>query len=113
MVGQQDKRWQGINSEAKAKAVRALLEKGADVNTKDKSCSTPLHLASSEGSYETMRILIEHGADVAAKDTSDRTPLHMALSWVCSFYYCVTLNLAQADVKDSSIAWGVSMRRVT
>ena len=87
MVGQQDKRWQGINSEgstAKAEAVRSLLENGAYVNAKDEFGSTPLHLASSEGSYETMRILIEHGADVAAKDTSDRTPLHMALSWVCS-----------------------------
>ena len=87
MVGQQDKRWQGINSEgsnAKAEAVRALLENGADVNAKDESCSTPLHLASFEGSYETMRILIEHGANVAAKDTNDRMPLHMVLSWVCS-----------------------------
>lgn len=62
--------------------MRALIENGADVNAKDESCSTPLHLASS-GSCETMGILIEHGADVTAKDRSDRTPMHLALSRVC------------------------------
>ena len=63
--------------------MRALLNNGADVNANDESCSTPLHLASSEGSYETMGILIEHGADVTAKDRNDRTPMHLALTWVC------------------------------
>jgi ankyrin repeat protein len=62
--------------------VRLLIEHGADVNAKDKSHSTPLHLASSKGSYEIVELLIEHGADVSAQDESDRTPLHHVSSWV-------------------------------
>ena len=84
--GQGELLWQSDKFEQsswKVETVRALIVNGADVNAKDESCSTPLHLASSEGSYETMRILIEHGADVVAKDTSDRTPVHLVLSWVC------------------------------
>lgn len=67
----------------KAETVRALLKNDADVNAKDESGSTPLHLASSKGSYETMTILIEYGADVAAKDSNDRTAMHLAFSQVC------------------------------
>jgi ankyrin repeat protein len=36
-------------SRAKVEIVRLLIEKGAEVTAKDKSLSTPLHLASSLG----------------------------------------------------------------
>jgi ankyrin repeat protein len=78
-----DEELKSEQSAVKAKTARALIEKGADVNAKDASCSTALLLASTTGSYETVGLLIEHGADVAARDRSDRTPLHLALSWVC------------------------------
>ena len=58
--------------------VRLLVEQGADVTAKDKSSSTPLHLASSFGSPEIVRLLIERGVNITAEDESRRTPLHLA-----------------------------------
>ena len=58
--------------------VRLLVEQGADVTAKDKSCSTPLHLASSFGTPEIVRLLIERGVDITAEDESRKTPLHLA-----------------------------------
>ena len=58
--------------------VRLLMEQGADVTAKDKSLSTPLHLASSLGNPEIVRLSIERGADITAKDGRHRTPLHIA-----------------------------------
>ena len=56
-----------------------LIERGADVSTKDKYGLTPLHLASREEQLEVARMLIEGGADVSAQDKDGRTPLHLAL----------------------------------
>ena len=58
--------------------VRLLVEHGADVTAKDKSSSTPLHLASSFGTPEIVRLLIERGVDITAEDESRKTPLHLA-----------------------------------
>ena len=68
----------------KVEIVRLLVEHRADVTAKDKSFSTPLHLASSFGTPEIVRRLIERGADITAEDESRRTPLHLASAsrWV-------------------------------
>ncbi|KAH9000379.1 ankyrin repeat-containing domain protein [Lactarius akahatsu] len=69
-----------------AKSVGLLIQHGVDVNSRDQSHRTRLHLASSTGSVKTLhlasssgsaeavRLLIQHGADVTAKDDSDSTP---------------------------------------
>ena len=54
-----------------------LLNKGADVNAKEKSGPTPLHFAALSNARETAEVLLKHGADVNAKNNS-LTPLHMA-----------------------------------
>ncbi|KAH9039458.1 hypothetical protein EDB83DRAFT_2228431, partial [Lactarius deliciosus] len=59
-----------------------LIENGADVNARDGSYSTPLHLASSKGNTEIVQLLIENGADVNAYNESHKTPLHLTLSTV-------------------------------
>lgn len=50
-------------------AVRALLERGADVNAKTAYGATPLSYASDKGHVEVVRLLLERGADPNAKDT--------------------------------------------
>ena len=62
----------------KEKEVKALIELGADVNSKEIGGTTPLNLASNENYIEIAKLLIERGADVDAKDNSGWTPLHNA-----------------------------------
>jgi len=71
-----------VKSNLKADTVRLLIKYGADVSVRDKTNSTPLHLAAFSGSSETVRLLLEHGADVTVPDGSHRTPLHLASSRV-------------------------------
>ena len=55
--------------------LRALLEKGADVNAKNKYDDTALIHAAYAGDTDTVAVLLEKGADVNAKDDMGRTAL--------------------------------------
>lgn len=55
---------------------RDLIERGADVNARDRGGWTPLHKAASRGHTETTTSLIECRADVNARDKEGRTALH-------------------------------------
>ncbi|MCA1555998.1 MAG: ankyrin repeat domain-containing protein [Acidobacteria bacterium] len=52
-----------------AAAVRALLDKGVDVNTKFRYDATALSYASDRGHLEVVKLLLERKADVNVKDT--------------------------------------------
>ncbi|XP_075160131.1 transient receptor potential channel pyrexia isoform X4 [Haematobia irritans] len=59
--------------------VRLLLEHKADVNCRNASHQTPLHLACLSQSIETVELLIKHGANVNAVYRDGRTALHAAI----------------------------------
>lgn len=60
--------------------VKALLEKGADVNAKSRYGATPLFFACDRSNAEMVKLLLEKGADVNIKDTFyGATPLGWAL----------------------------------
>lgn len=62
-------------------AVKALLDKGVDVNAKTRYGATALSFACDKGHVEVVRLLIERGADVNVKDTFyGEVPLGWALS---------------------------------
>jgi ankyrin repeat protein len=71
-----------VKPKAKTDTAWLLIKHGADVTTREKAHSTPLHMASSVGSVETVRLLIEHGANVTAQNETHSTPLHLASSLV-------------------------------
>ena len=53
---------------------------GADVNSRTKSGTTPLHTAVLYRRTEIAEYLIDKGADVNAKSSSGATPLGLALA---------------------------------
>ena len=61
--------------------VRLLLERGMDVNSRDRARETPLHLASSKSWAEIVQVLLEYGADADARNADGQTPLHRVPQW--------------------------------
>jgi len=61
--------------ETDLETVKLLVDKGADVNLRDKINSTPLLWASGFGKPETVGFLLSKGADVKAVDDNGWTPL--------------------------------------
>ena len=58
--------------------VELLLEKGADVDSKDDTGRTPLSWAAENGHEAVVKLLLEKGADVSSKDKYGQTPLSWA-----------------------------------
>lgn len=60
-----------------------VKKSSANINAKNSSGKTPLHLACSEARLETAMFLIDSGAQINAKDNIGYTPLHVAAeaSW--------------------------------
>jgi len=76
---------------------QALVERGLDVNSKNRYYQTPLHLAVREDHLGVVELLISAGADLNAKSSSGWTPLH----WVACNGYLEVVKLlisAGADV---------------
>lgn len=79
-----------------------MLEHGADVDCRNGSYQTPLHLACFSQSLETLDLLIKHGADVNAVYRDGRTALHAAMvkRWRC-LDCCNILLRAGANVNKA------------
>ena len=63
-----------------AAVVRALLERGADVNARSNRGRTALHSASWKGRAEALRELLMHRPDLNAQSNGGHTPLIEACS---------------------------------
>jgi len=59
-------------------AVKALLDRGVNVNTRDPDGRTPLTEAAYYGHTEIARLLLDHGADIFAKKVRGETVSDMA-----------------------------------
>ena len=57
--------------------VKRLITEGVDVNVKNETNETPLHIAASRGSKDVAELLIAKGAIVNVRGNSN-TPLHLA-----------------------------------
>lgn len=56
-----------------------LLDRGCDVNARNKYLETPLHLAARVGNAAVMMALLEHGADSHARDGKGVSPLELVV----------------------------------
>ena len=61
-----------------AAVVRLLIEKGAELESKDREGRTPLSWAAVNGHEDVVRLLLERGAEFELKDSKGRTPLSWA-----------------------------------
>lgn len=65
--------------EGQAQRVRRLLGDAAgDLNGKNASGATPLHVAASRGHEDVVLALVQHGADVRLRDNNGATPLQVS-----------------------------------
>jgi hypothetical protein len=62
--------------------VKLLIDRGADVNARDRSGSTPLHWAATNGHRRACQLLLDAGADAAALDNQRQTPLAASEAFV-------------------------------
>lgn len=85
-----------------AKAVKAPLAKGADVNAKNEIGITALWIAASKGQPEVLQLLLDAGADVNARDGIwYQTPLSFA---VAGGHAAIVTTLLKAGAKDVDAA---------
>ena len=66
-------------SEEGSRIVHLLVNRGADVNKRDKDSQTPLHLASYRQHLKLVQVLLDNGANVNAEDINGRDPLHRVI----------------------------------
>ena len=64
-----------VSSRGRKEIVELLINKGANVNSKDVFGVTPLHLAALGGKTEIAKILIEKGANINARNRDGESPL--------------------------------------
>ena len=57
---------------------RCLIDRGAQIETKNMLQWTPLHTAVVSNNIEVVKFLIDSGAQIEAKNVFQRTPLHLA-----------------------------------
>ncbi|KAH6718700.1 hypothetical protein BKA61DRAFT_652397 [Leptodontidium sp. MPI-SDFR-AT-0119] len=81
--------------------VALLLEKGAELETKDNYGRTPLSWATEHGHAAVVALLLEKGAELETKDNYSRTPL----SWAAENDYAAVVALllekgAELETKD-------------
>ncbi|EEB55393.1 ankyrin repeat domain protein [Wolbachia endosymbiont of Culex quinquefasciatus JHB] len=62
-------------------AVRYLINRGIDVNSRNAIFHTPLHLAAGIGHVEVVKILVREGnAEIEVFDARNQTPMHYAVN---------------------------------
>ncbi|PQV65341.1 Ankyrin repeat [Abditibacterium utsteinense] len=86
--------------------VKWLLERGANVNTRDNFQSTPLIGAAQLGHEQMCRLLLDHGADLFAMDNIERTALSTTLDSEPVNRALLYLFLAHKGDSDINLLFG-------
>ena len=82
------------------KAMKILLEYGANVNAKDSELDTPLFCAINIGNIEMIKLLLEYDIDINAVDSDGDSALHIALN---------PLNVIDAEIVEALLQKGANV----
>lgn len=96
-----------IQTDPFAEVTRLLLEKGADLNTRDKWGRTPLMIAARAGNREMVDLLMGWEADLHARDQRGYTAL-MYAAWKGHVHIVRALIERGADVRSIDSETGYS-----
>ena len=77
---------------------RIYLDLGMDVNTRDSSGFTALHIACEDGNVECAKLLMEAGADMNAMDKIGRSAL--SVTWIFKKWRCMRLLEAYQEKEE-------------
>lgn len=93
----------GVKCEPNIEIIKFLIKKGADVNAKNYTNSSPLHyaVALKNKGTEIIKLLIDKGADVNAKNCYGDTPLHRAVFRSFENAKILIDNGADVNAKDN------------
>lgn len=80
-------------------AIRALLDHGVHVDSKDDRRKTALHASAWRSDGATARLLLDRRADINSKDRSGRTPLHDSVNGAWSASNRATQNSAETVMR--------------
>ena len=84
-----DQMWEAVR-QGDAATVKALLDKGADVNARFRYGTTALFKAAEKGNTEIVKLLLDHGADASVKDTFYQAN---AMSWALDHSHVEVVRL--------------------
>ncbi len=69
-----------IEQNASAEVIQTLIDKGADINSRNNKINTPLHNAFLANNKTAVEVLVNAGADLFSRNGDGATPLTMAFS---------------------------------
>ena len=84
-----------------APIVELLLERGANINSKDNTYSTALMIASHENNSNVVRVLIDHGANINQKNIFGKT----ALDYASDNNYTEIIDLLLQNGAKPKVTW--------
>ncbi|KAF8334519.1 hypothetical protein F5887DRAFT_1285897 [Amanita rubescens] len=88
---------QGSSAEEHKQILRILLERGADIESRDDANETPLHIAAKNANAFAVKLLLQRGASIIARNDHYDTPIHLAIAHMTPDSSLIRFPLQESD----------------